>query len=73
MEPKRAPKVVFLFLKSRKNIVKFRVSGTKLHPKNKPKNTFRFFVNKNRFSITHGFASVKLMFRSVNGRRFLYF
>ena len=73
MEPKRGPNVVFVLLsKSSKNLVKHRVSGTRLHLKNKPKNTFRFLVNKKRFSITHCFALVKLMFWCVNERLFLY-
>ena len=70
---KTCSKSVFLLSKSCKHIVEHRVSGTRPHQKNKPKNTFRFFVDKNDFSITHGFASVKLMFRSVNERLFLYF
>ena len=74
MEPKRAPKTVFVLLsKSCKNIVKHRVSGTRPQQKNEPKNMFRFFVDKNVFSIIHGFVSVKLRFRSVNKRFFLYF
>ena len=74
MEPKWAPNVhLFWLLTSCKNLVKHRVSGTRLPLKGKPKNTFRFFVNNKRFSITHCFASVKLMFWCVNERLFLYF
>ena len=73
LEPKRAPKVVlFLLPKSYKNLLKHRVSARSPQQKNKPENKFRFFVKK-RFCITHGFVSVKLMFRSVNERLFLHF
>ena len=73
MEPKRAPKVVFLLLsKYCKNLVKHRVSGTPLPPKNKPQKTFRFFVNEKCVYIIRGFVSVKLRFLSVTKRFFLY-
>jgi len=71
---KTCSKCCFLLLsKSCKNLVKHRVSGTNPHPKNEPTHMFRFCVDKKGFSIIHGFVSVKLRFRSVNKRFFLYF
>ena len=72
--PKWTPKVIFFcVLKSCKNNVKYRVSGGSRPQKNKPQKYVSFFCEQRCFSITHGFALMKLIFRSVNEHIFLYF